>query len=55
MNLIAVLETGTDLRGQAWPEIMAAAAALDRIVLIPILNADGRSRVPLRMGASPRG
>ena len=54
VNLIAVLETGTDLRGQAWPEIMAAAAALDRIVLIPILNADGRYRVPFRMGA-PRG
>ena len=51
VNLIAVLETGADLRGQAWPGITAAAAALDRIVLIPILNADGRSRVPLRMGA----
>jgi hypothetical protein len=50
VNLIAVLETGSDLRGQAWPGIMAAAAALDRIILVPILNADGRSRVPLRMG-----
>ena len=50
VNLIAVLETGADLRGRAWPGITAAAAALDRIVLIPILNADGRSRVPLRMG-----
>ena len=50
VNLIAVLETGADLRGRAWPGITAAAAALDRIILIPILNADGRSRVPIRMG-----
>ena len=50
VNLIAVLETGADLRGRAWPGITAAASALDRIILIPILNADGRSRVPLRMG-----
>ena len=50
VNLIAVLETGTDLRGRTWPGITAAASALDRIILIPILNADGRSRVPLRMG-----
>jgi hypothetical protein len=48
--LVAVLEMGTDLRGRAWPGIRAAASALDRIILIPILNADGRSRVPLRMG-----
>jgi hypothetical protein len=50
VNLIAVLETGADLRGRAWPGITAAASALDRIILIPIFNADGRSRVPLRMG-----
>ena len=50
VNLIAVLETGADLRGRAWPGIKAAAAALDRIILIPILNVDGRSRVPIRMG-----
>src|SRR5262249_44021915 len=50
VNLIAVLETGADLRGRAWPGITAAASALDRMLLIPILNVDGRSRVPLRMG-----
>ena len=49
VNLISVLETGTDLRGQAWPEIAAAAAKLDRIILIPIANVDGRARVPYRM------
>ena len=54
VNLIAVLETGADLRGRAWPGIRAAASALDRIILIPILNADGRSRVPIRMGVHRR-
>ncbi len=48
-NLIAVLETGRDLRGKAWPELASAAQALDRIVLIPIGNPDGRARVPIRM------
>jgi hypothetical protein len=49
VNLLAVLETGRDLRGRAWPEITAAAAKIDRIVLIPIVNLDGRARVPYRM------
>ncbi len=49
VNLISVLETGRDLRGRAWPELTAAAARLDRIVLIPIVNVDGRARIPLRM------
>ena len=49
VNLIAVLETGRDLRGKAWPEITAAAARLDRIILIPVTNVDGRARVPFRM------
>jgi len=49
VNLIAVLETGKDLRGKEWPEINAAAKGLDRIILIPIANVDGRARVPLRM------
>jgi len=52
VNLISVLETGRDLRGKEWPEIQAAAAKLDRIVLVPIVNPDGRERVPLRMIAS---
>jgi hypothetical protein len=49
VNLISVLETGSDLRGKPWPEIAAAAAKLDRIILIPITNVDGRARVPYRM------
>ena len=48
--MIAVLETGSDLMGRPWPGITAAAASLGRIILVPILNADGRSRVPIRMG-----
>ncbi|HWL17800.1 MAG TPA: M14 family zinc carboxypeptidase [Opitutus sp.] len=49
MNLISVLETGHDLRGKAWPGIVAARDRVDRIVLIPVVNVDGRARVPLRM------
>jgi hypothetical protein len=49
VNLISVLETGSDLRGKPWPEITAAAAKLDRIIVIPITNVDGRARVPYRM------
>ena len=51
VNLIAVLETGKDLRGKAWPEITAAAEALDRIVLVPVTNVDGRARIAPRMFA----
>lgn len=49
VNLLSVLETGNDLRGKAWPEIRAASSSIDRIILVPIVNADGRARVPLRM------
>ncbi len=49
VNLLSVLETGKDLRGKEWPEIVTAARALDRIILIPIMNLDGRARVPIRM------
>jgi len=51
INLISVIETGKDLRGKEWPGITAAAAKLDRIILIPIVNPDGRVRIPLRMEA----
>jgi hypothetical protein len=51
INLISVIETGKDLRGKEWPEITAIAAKLDRIILIPIVNQDGRARIPLRMEA----
>lgn len=49
VNLLSVLETGRDLRGREWPGITSAAQQLDRIILIPILNPDGRARVPYRM------
>lgn len=55
VNLLSVLESGKDLRGKAWPGISAAAAKLDRLVLIPIVNPDGRARVPLRMEAHREG
>ncbi len=50
VNLISVIETGKDLRGKAWPEITELVAKLDRLVLIPIVNPDGRTRLPLHMG-----
>jgi len=49
VNLLSILETGVDLRGRAWPEIIAAAGQLDRLILVPIVNVDGRARIPLRM------
>lgn len=51
VNLISVIETGKDLRGKEWPGINDAMAKLDRIILIPIMNPDGRARIPLRMEA----
>ncbi len=47
VNLLSVLETGTDLSGAPWPEITHAANDLDRIIIIPIVNPDGRARVPI--------
>jgi hypothetical protein len=49
INLISVLETGKDLRGKEWPEITEEFSKLDRVILIPIVNVDGRVRIPLRM------
>ncbi|MDX9978409.1 MAG: M14 family zinc carboxypeptidase [Lentisphaeria bacterium] len=49
VNLIAVLETGSDLRGKAWPELAELGRRIDRLVLIPVLNVDGRARIPQRM------
>lgn len=49
VNLLSVIETGADLRGKPWPGVAAAARALDRIIVIPITNPDGRARIPLRM------
>jgi hypothetical protein len=45
VNLIKILETGTDFRGKAWPAITENAAKM-RIVIIPVGNPDGRARLP---------
>lgn len=49
VNLISVIETGKDLRGKEWPEVIDLVEKIDRLVLIPIANPDGRARVPIRM------
>lgn len=49
VNLIAVIETGKDLRGKEWPVINEVVSRLNRVILIPIMNPDGRARIPLRM------
>ena len=49
VNLISVIETGKDLRGKEWPEITDVMSKLDRVILIPVVNPDGRVRIPLRM------
>jgi hypothetical protein len=49
VNLLSVLETGKDLRGREWPALTEAAKRIERIIIIPITNVDGRARVPLRM------
>jgi hypothetical protein len=51
VNLISVLETGRDLRGRSWPGITEVASRIDRMIVIPIVNMDGRARIPLRMEA----
>ncbi|MBN1672290.1 MAG: hypothetical protein JXR37_14720 [Kiritimatiellae bacterium] len=45
MNLISILERGSDLDGVEWPGIAGGARRL-RIVIVPIANPDGRARVP---------
>lgn len=49
VNFIAVLETGRDLRGKEWPGLAELGRRIDRIVIVPIVNADGRARIPIRM------
>ena len=49
VNLISVIERGVDLRGKPWPGLADAAQRLDRLILIPIVNVDGRARLPMRM------
>ena len=44
-NLLTLLETGVDLRGEAVPMITDAFEALNpRLVIVPIYNMDGRCR-----------
>ena len=45
VNLISLLETGKDLRGEAVPEITEAYKKHNpRLILIPLYNIDGRAR-----------
>ena len=46
-NLLSLLETGVDLRGEPVPMITEAFDALNpRLIIIPIYNMDGRLRCP---------
>ena len=45
LNLIKLLETGTDYAGDAYPELVEACEGL-HLILIPLANPDGRARVP---------
>ena len=45
MNLISLLETGVDLAGKSNDKILELANKL-HIVIMPMCNPDGRSRVP---------
>ena len=45
LNLIRILETGSDFRGRPWPGITDRADRL-RIGIIPLANPDGRARLP---------
>jgi len=45
VNLIHVMETGSDHRGRAWPELRAKADRC-RLLVIPCANPDGRRRSP---------
>lgn len=49
VNFLSVLETGKDLRGVAWPDIQNLSHSIDRLIVIPVMNPDGRNRVPIRM------
>lgn len=49
INLLSVIEKGKDLSGKVRPEIEEMIDRLDRVILIPIMNPDGRNRVPIRM------
>ncbi|MFW6026950.1 MAG: M14 family zinc carboxypeptidase [Candidatus Woesearchaeota archaeon] len=44
INLLSILETGKDLLGTEWPYLEEIKKKV-RIILIPLLNPDGRNRV----------
>lgn len=44
INLISLLETGKDLAGDEYPSLVEACAGV-RLVIVPVCNVDGRSRV----------
>ena len=45
LNLISLIETGRDLRGEEVPSLMEAYRASGcRLLIIPVYNADGRAR-----------
>ena len=46
VNLINLVETGSDLRGRKWP-ILTDAFDKCRVLIIPCSNPDGRARCPL--------
>lgn len=45
LNLIRVVETGSDFRGKAWPELQRKVEKC-RVIIIPSANPDGRARCP---------
>lgn len=47
LNLIKIMETGTDYAGCEHPELLSLVEKI-HLVLIPIANPDGRSRIPHR-------
>ncbi|MFH1023700.1 MAG: M14 family zinc carboxypeptidase [Planctomycetota bacterium] len=47
INLISLLERGRDLAGRRRPALLDAARRL-KIIVVPVLNADGLARLPAR-------
>lgn len=46
LNLIKLIETGTDYAGNEYPELLDLATRV-HLILVPIHNPDGRARVPM--------
>lgn len=45
LNLIKLIETGTDYAGREHPELLELAGKV-HLILVPVCNPDGRSRIP---------